>query len=1533
MNISLSEHIQDPDNFREWLRNELAKSSDIGYTRVDFSMSLAELGVSSLHIVRLTGELEKLLEIELEPSLLQEFDTIEDMTASLLRMRESRRARAVQRGAGLPIAITATFTAEPTEPALLHLLEALGLDPRISFSAYNQVFQELLNARSLLSSNTNGVNLVLLRVEDWFRYATAPPSAAEIDRTLDDLLSALSAFADRCPAPLIVALAPHSPHTVRRLGLGERLQELDARILAATASLRNGIALDLRRVDEDYRVPRVWDEERDRLGHLPFTQAAYAAIGAATARRIAQLRFAPLKVIALDCDNTLWGGVAGDLGPEGVELSAPFLALQRFMVAQAEAGALLCLVSKNDEAAVWDVFDAHPEMPLRREHITAYRINWLPKSENILALAAELSLGLDSFAFVDDNPMEISEVREALPPVLAVHLPPPARIAAFLEHHWAFDRGQVTDEDRRRTQLYADHRAREATRSAASGFGDFLARLELVVELAPPAPSELERTAQLTSRSNQFNANKIERSAAEIDGMCQDPARATQRVRVADRFGDYGLVGLWSAAEQPGRFVCDTFLLSCRVLGRRVEHRMVSALAEAALARGLSTVELRFTRAARNAPVLRFLGGLGDGIVWDDRGHGVLCFEAAEVDSLLAGAVDEVQPPPEAEVVAAPSARALAAEGFARVALLGSSTDSLRAAIDSTSRLHRPALSTPYVTPRTSWEKKIAAIWRGVLGMDRVGANDSWFELGGDSMGAAEALARMWDVGVPASISLQTIAEPTVAAMARAIEDVAAGRRPSLLADTFRLADEGQLAEDIRHPGYDVSTYAEPIRVAFITGATGYIGAFVMAELLRQTDATLLCLVRASTLEEGRQRIVANLRRYDLWRPEHAERIDVVPGDLVEPRFGMSEEAFRGLAERIDTIFHSAAWVNFVYPYGRLAPTNVHSTETVLRLAIAAIPKPIAVHFVSTLGVIMSTGYGRDKLVRETDPLLYADDLLNGYEQSKYASDKMVWTAFKERGIPGAIYRPGMVGGLVDGTYYKLDEFLPQFLKGCIQLKSWPMVDSTWEVVPVDFVSRAIVHIAQKPACLNQAYFTLHPKPRQVTEYIDWHRRFGYEVRGLPWDTWKRELLSLGTERLRKNALFPFVDFIRALSEEQIYFPPTERTRFEAAIADMPFELPDQLELLERYTRYFVRAGYYENLPSGPRSLKPSEAGLAQAEAVESLDNSLRFSTDKVDFSEAYYVLWNNPQAKISMVVRYVLHNGVIEEARMAEVWCGFLDRAHPDRQITLRQRYPIGRAQVHNRPDLRLELGPSGFSDDRIWGVVKAEEGEVRWELHLDRSKSVAVNRIPEADRYALLPHFQSNGVRHHLHGEVVVNGHRYPVQGQLASDGHYWNTRHLRGWAWAHCANFEGDPDFIVEGIGTRFNDYDQTSTWITILWRGQRITSSLIDAIYYNREMDAGLNAWGFSVERGDLRFIGRVRAPAEDMNLLVHPLPDDEYLYTHISYSADMEVDIERKEGGRWWKVDSRVARGTAAFEVTRKTRNPEVKREFRVVKVR
>jgi FkbH-like protein/thioester reductase-like protein len=1528
------------EDFRAWLRLEIAKSADVGFVGAEFSLSLEEMGLSSVHAVRLSGEIEKLLGVELEPTFLYDFATVEELCQTLFRMQAGRAARAAAgTQARLAVHLAASFTAEPIDEAIRHPLSLLGFDTSVTFARYHQVFQELLNPHGLLATVKQGVSVLLVRIEDWFRFSSEAPSPAAAGRIVEDFLGGLRELAARSAVPLVVALAPHSPPAVRRLRLSDRLAALDERLIAGAGATPGVSVLDLRRVADDFRVAQVWDEGRDRLGHIPFTRACFTAMGASIARRVAALVLGPAKVIVLDCDNTLWGGVTGEDGPEKVRVDGPFAALQRFMVAQQESGKLLCLCSKNNEADVWATFDAHPEMPLARRHLVASRLDWQRKSDSIRALARELNLGLDSFVFVDDNPMEIDEVSGALPQVLCVRVPEdPAAIAAFFAHHWAFDSLAVTDEDRRRTEMYQQNRERTAVLSSSASFEDFLRHLEVCLDVGPLADSDLERASQLTHRTNQFTSHKAPRSEAELRQLRAEPGRHLWRVRVRDRFGDYGFVGLVSCVLRGPAMVCDLLLMSCRVLGRRAEHRMVRLVADAARAAGCAEVMLDFTPSDRNAVARAFLESLGPGLRPCADGRLAVRFAPGAIDAVLASARDQQSPPDEpagAPAPAGPSLRAAAAAGFATIAAAGADIDALQSSIDATSQSHRPALATEYVTPRTAWQKKIAGIWREVLRIDRVGIYDSFFELGGDSLRAAEAFARMWDLGVPASISLQTVPDPTVAGLAQAIEDVKEGRQPTLLVDRFSLADEGNLAPDVRLVTGPAAAYDRPMRVVLLTGATGYLGAFLLRELLAQTDAEILCLVRAATPEDARQRILGNLRRFGLWEPAMAGRFDVVLGDLTEPDLGLDREAFLRLADRIDTILHSGAWVNFVYPYQHLKRTNVDSTETILRLATAAAPKPIQVHFVSTLGVIMSTGYGRGNLLRERDPLTHADDLLNGYEQTKYASDKMVWTAMKERGIPAAIYRPGMVSGLSDGTYQKHDEFLPQMLKGCLQLGSWPAVDTTWEMAPVDFVTRAIVHIAKRPQNLNKAYFTLHPRRLDVTEIIEWHRSFGYSVRGLPWDVWKRELLNLGTERLRKNALFPFVDFVRALSEEQVYFPPTDRSDFHAAIADMPFDLPAPLTLLERYTKHFIASGFYNNLPSGPRSKRPNERAPDLTPATgprgDLLDERVRFDGARVDASEAYYIFWNQPGTRRQMVVRYVLHNGPIEEAKIAEVWCWFRDQDRPGHDVAVRQRYPLGRGEVINGPEVSLRIGPSGYGPGRAWGEVHGPDGTVSWDLTLDRSQGVGVNRLPDMEKYDLFPHFQSNGVRHRLSGKVTVNGEVYVLEDQLASDGHYWDTKNLRSWSWGHCSSFEGDADFLFEGIAPRFNDWCQPCTWLTFVYKGEVIRSNLIDSLYYNRETDATLTSWNFTAERGDLRFVCRLTARPEDQILIIHPLPDDEFLYTHITYCGDMVIDIERKEANQWWKIDQRVARRSASFEVTRKVRNPEVRREFRIVR--
>jgi len=220
-------------------------------------------------------------------------------------------------------------------------------------------------------------------------------------------------------------------------------------------------------------------------------------------------------------------------------LDAPRKALQDFMRAQHAAGRLLAVCSKNSEEDVREVFAQRLDMPLRHEHFAAWRVNWTPKSENIKSIAQELNLGLDSFIFVDDNPVECAEVEANCPGVLTLQLPEnPAEIPQFLKHCWAFDVLKVTAEDARRGEMYRESRQREELRSKAGSLADFIAGLNLKIQIAPMVSEQLARVSQLTQRTNQFNVTTIRRTEAEMQQLATHATVLT--VTVSARFGDYG---------------------------------------------------------------------------------------------------------------------------------------------------------------------------------------------------------------------------------------------------------------------------------------------------------------------------------------------------------------------------------------------------------------------------------------------------------------------------------------------------------------------------------------------------------------------------------------------------------------------------------------------------------------------------------------------------------------------------------------------------------------------------------------------------------------------------------------------------------------------------------------------------------------------------------------------------------------------------------------------------------------------------------
>lgn len=684
------------------------------------------------------------------------------------------------------IVISSTFVAEPLAAPLTYLLAEAGLDTGLQFAPYNQVFQQLLTPGSEFERNHNGVNVALIRLEDFVREQGEPDVACQVvSRIADELAAALERFVVAGKGTVLLSLM--SPSECVPALIAAAIETASDMLLERIASQGGIQVLSAQEIDRVASVDR-FDAKRDELAHIPFSDAHFAALALALARRIHASRVPAAKVLVLDCDNTLWRGVVGEDGADGIVLSEPFLALQDFAVAQQRKGVLICLASKNSEADVIDVMQQRKDMRLHLSDVVAHRINWLPKSANLRSLAGELNLGLDAFVFLDDNPMECAQMRSELPQVVTLQVPTEENMLDWLSRIWNFDKPAITAEDAQRTQMYRENAARRSLESSVGDIGEFMAALNLQVDIQKPGDDEWPRISQLTQRTNQFNFTTRRRSEQELKLLVTQGAEVL-RVRVSDRFGDYGLVGVLVAQARNQAWVVDTFLLSCRVLGRGVEHAMLRSLGEAARERGWVAVELRLISSARNEPAKAFADSVAganiescaDGFVYRLPVELALCTHhrpghdpAAVVEARKADERKGTEYPAGGATLVARSDR------YTRLASVLVSGEALLRELGLRGRRAR-VMSTVAIAPVSSIEAGLKALWEDVLSIDGIGVEDDYFALGGTSLQSVKLFSEIERrFGVP--LRLTTIlAAPTVRALACLIEPTAVDDRDGLV--------------------------------------------------------------------------------------------------------------------------------------------------------------------------------------------------------------------------------------------------------------------------------------------------------------------------------------------------------------------------------------------------------------------------------------------------------------------------------------------------------------------------------------------------------------------------------------------------------------------------------------------------------------------------------------------------------------------------------------------------------------------------------
>jgi FkbH-like protein len=523
-----------------------------------------------------------------------------------------------------------SFTVEPIIPALVAEGLAAGAVFDVTVGDFNAYTQELLDSGSRLYAADPDVAILAVQTRDiapelWAGAAGDPAAyGAAVDRVTTELMSLVEAFRSRTARPLVihgldlpVQAADGIGDHQRTSGQINAVREINRRLVKLAAARPDIHVLDYDRLVARHGTDRWYDDRLWASSRLPFNTASMSALAGEWARFLFATGPALAKVLVCDLDNTLWGGVIGEDGIEGIVLgeneeTCPYLRTQRAILNLYDRGIILAICSKNNHDDAMQALERHERMLLRPHHFAAMRMNWNDKPSNLDEIAAEISVGRDALVFLDDNPVEREHVMQAAPEVRVLDLPDDVqRFADLIRRFPLFERLRLTAEDRERGAMYAQQRCRDELQKSATSVEDYYRSLGMRMQARPVAADTMARASQLTQKTNQFNMTTRRYTEAEIAAFAAGGAHRVWTVQVTDRFGDNGIVGILIVETGSADWRIDTLLMSCRVIGRTVETAMLAWLAEQARAAGATRLIGEFIPTKKNSPAAETFAGHG----------------------------------------------------------------------------------------------------------------------------------------------------------------------------------------------------------------------------------------------------------------------------------------------------------------------------------------------------------------------------------------------------------------------------------------------------------------------------------------------------------------------------------------------------------------------------------------------------------------------------------------------------------------------------------------------------------------------------------------------------------------------------------------------------------------------------------------------------------------------------------------------------------------------------------------------------------
>ena len=531
----------------------------------------------------------------------------------------------------LKVAILSSFTLNGLDETFHVKCSEIGIRYQSYIAGYNQYNQEILNPKSNFYNFSPDVTFLILDIRsllgDYFYFPYSISSAERkllVKEKINELENLILQFKNNSSSTLVITnfnIPSYSPNgiieTKSEFGFHEMIHEINESLRNIVKNQNSIYVYDFNQFVSKYGEKNIFDYRQFHLGsiQIAFNYIPYFAYELMS--YVKTMLGVSRKCIVLDLDNTLWGGIVGEDGFDGIELDQTsngkaFVEFQKQLLSLWQQGIILAINSKNNFDDAMKVIREHPDMILREKHFASIQINWDDKAQNIKQIAEEINIGLNSIVFFDDDKLNQERIKQEFPEVLTVDMPnDPSQYSSILTNLNDFNVLQRTEEDTKRGVMYTQQRQRKQFENTVSNLDQFLKQMDIKVKIKQSNGFLIPRISQLTLKTNQFNLTTRRYQEEEIRKFSKDENFEVGCAQVLDKFGDNGITGAYIVKKNETNWILDTFLLSCRVMGRGVEDAMLSHILKDAKNNGIEEFKAEFIPTLKNKPAENFLSDFG----------------------------------------------------------------------------------------------------------------------------------------------------------------------------------------------------------------------------------------------------------------------------------------------------------------------------------------------------------------------------------------------------------------------------------------------------------------------------------------------------------------------------------------------------------------------------------------------------------------------------------------------------------------------------------------------------------------------------------------------------------------------------------------------------------------------------------------------------------------------------------------------------------------------------------------------------------